>query len=132
MIVSVILLNMVFGTIIDTFAQLREAKRQVDVDINNFCFICNLQRYLLDKDTEQGFDYHCKEDHDTWSYLYYIVYLRSKDSTDYNGVESSLYSMFLNGEISWFPKDTCLVLEKKKDKTDAEQVSPEEIALNLL
>lgn len=131
LIVIIILLNIIFGIIIDTFAQLRDAKRQVEDNINNFCFICNLQRYLLDKDTEQGFDYHCKEDHDTWSYLYYIVYLRSKDSTDYNGVESSLYAMFENGEISWFPKDTCLVLEKKKGKTE-EEVTPEEIALNSL
>lgn len=131
LIVNITLLNIIFGIIIDTFAQLRDKKRQVEHDIKNFCFICNLQRYVLDKDTEEGFDYHCAVDHDTWQYLNYIVYLKSKDATDYNGVESSLYAMFEAREISWFPKDTCLALEKKKGKKEEED-TPEELALQLL
>ena len=43
-IVITILLNIIFGIIIDTFAQLRDEKSQRDKDQNNICFICDGER----------------------------------------------------------------------------------------
>ena len=43
-IVITILLNIIFGIIIDTFAQLIGAKEEMLVDIKNVCFICNIDR----------------------------------------------------------------------------------------
>ena len=39
--VKVILLNILFGIIIDTFAYLREKKRTMDFDKTNYCYICH-------------------------------------------------------------------------------------------
>jgi len=42
--VKIILLNVLFGQIIDTFAQLRDIKSKEDDDRENKCFICNYER----------------------------------------------------------------------------------------
>lgn len=46
-IITFTLLNIIFGIIIDTFAELRDAKKKIDEDINNKCFICSLDRYTV-------------------------------------------------------------------------------------
>lgn len=65
-IVKVILLNILFGIIIDTFAQLREKKRMIDQDKKNKCFICNFDRFTFDKNSEGGFERHIAKDHNLW------------------------------------------------------------------
>jgi inositol 1,4,5-triphosphate receptor type 3 len=47
LVVSVICLNVIFGIIIDTFAQLREASSNIEEDKKNICFICGLSRYIV-------------------------------------------------------------------------------------
>jgi hypothetical protein len=47
LVVSVICLNVIFGIIIDTFAQLREASGNIEEDKKNICFICGLSRYIV-------------------------------------------------------------------------------------
>lgn len=41
------MINILFGIIIDTFAQLRDNKKEIDEDMKNICFICNLDRYTV-------------------------------------------------------------------------------------
>lgn len=76
LIITTIILNVVFGIIIDSFAQLREQSAFVSDDIKNLCFMCNLDRYTLDRDTEDGFDDHTERDHNIWNYVYFIVHLK--------------------------------------------------------
>jgi hypothetical protein len=44
LVVITILLNIIFGIIIDTFAQLRSLKDETESDMKNICFICNHER----------------------------------------------------------------------------------------
>lgn len=44
LLVITILLNVIFGIIIDTFAQLREKADNIKFDRQNICFICGLSR----------------------------------------------------------------------------------------
>lgn len=39
-VVIIIVLNLIFGVIIDTFADLRSEKQQKETDLKNTCFIC--------------------------------------------------------------------------------------------
>jgi len=50
-----------------------------------------MDRALIDKDTEEGFEHHVTEDHDTWNYIYFIIHLEVKDENDLNGLESMIY-----------------------------------------
>merc|ERR1712054_726444 len=79
--VIIVLLNIVFGIIIDTFASLREMTASKIEDMKNVCFICNIDRYELDKNGTP-FDIHIKKEHNQWQYLNYLVYLKTKDETE--------------------------------------------------
>ena len=54
--------------------------------MQNKCYICNLDR--PDDDSSGEFERHIQFDHNLWNYVYYMVYLDTKDSSDYDGVES--------------------------------------------
>lgn len=45
--INIIFLNIIFGIIIDTFAELRDEKNRMDEDMKNKCYICNLDRYTV-------------------------------------------------------------------------------------
>ena len=46
--IIIIVLNLIFGVIIDTFADLRNEKQKKDDIIRNTCFICGLERRQFD------------------------------------------------------------------------------------
>lgn len=98
-----VLLNIIFGIIIDTFAQLRDKKTEMEEDMKNVCFICNIERQIFERDTEEGFEFHCLMDHDIWQYLNFIIHLKSINQTDLNGTESNILNLFEHDDISWFP-----------------------------
>ena len=47
MIVVIILLNIVFGIIIDSFADLRDKRNAMLEDMLNKCYVCNIERYSV-------------------------------------------------------------------------------------
>ena len=47
-VVIIIVLNLIFGVIIDTFADLRSEKQQKEEIIKNSCFICGKTTFLND------------------------------------------------------------------------------------
>jgi len=47
--ITTILMNIIFGVIIDTFAELRSKKEQIDLDMSGRCFICGLDRFIFDE-----------------------------------------------------------------------------------
>jgi len=46
--IGVVLLNIVFGIILDTFGALRDETQTREDHLNNYCFICNLSNGVLD------------------------------------------------------------------------------------
>ncbi len=60
--------------------------------MRNICFICSIDRNTFDKYSD-GFERHIARDHNLWQYVFYIVHLQSKDSTDYTGIESYVQEM---------------------------------------
>ena len=38
-----------------------------------------------------------------WNYLFYIAYIKSKDSTEFTGIESYVSEKVAQEDISWFP-----------------------------
>lgn len=71
----VIVLNLILGIIIDTFADLRKEKQEKDELRRNTCFICGLERKAFDS-KGLNFERHCRVDHHLWSYLNFVVLLR--------------------------------------------------------
>ncbi|KAI3370185.1 hypothetical protein L3Q82_024963 [Scortum barcoo] len=90
--VIIIVLNLIFGVIIDTFADLRSEKQKKEEVLKTTCFICGLERDKFDNKTVT-FEEHIKEEHNMWHYLFFIVLVKVKDSTEYTGPESYVAEM---------------------------------------
>lgn len=91
--VTTILMNIIFGIIIDTFAELREKKELIDEMITGRCFICGIERFVFDQLSQEGngFADHIQNDHNMWKYLYFLVYLKERDYQDMSGGESFVF-----------------------------------------
>uniref|UniRef100_A0A8C2WA28 Inositol 1,4,5-trisphosphate receptor n=1 Tax=Cyclopterus lumpus TaxID=8103 RepID=A0A8C2WA28_CYCLU len=111
-IVIIIVLNLIFGVIIDTFADLRSEKQKKEEVLKTTCFICGLERDKFDNKTV-SFEEHIKLEHNIWNYLYFIVLVREKNQTDYTGPESYVAQMIKNNNLDWFPRMQAMSLVVK-------------------
>uniref|UniRef100_A0A8C7C2W8 Inositol 1,4,5-trisphosphate receptor n=1 Tax=Oncorhynchus kisutch TaxID=8019 RepID=A0A8C7C2W8_ONCKI len=100
--VIIIVLNLIFGVIIDTFADLRSEKQKKEEVLKTTCFICGLERDKFDNKTVT-FEEHIKVEHNMWHYLFFIVLVKVKDSTEYTGPESYVAEM-IRHNLDWFPR----------------------------
>ena len=108
--VIVVLMGVVQGIIIDTFARLREGQEFCNRDMENKCFICGLSRDYIEKKYNKGFTHHIKQDHNEWNYILFLAYLESKEVTEYTGFESYVRDQVTDGELAWIPNNSALCL----------------------
>jgi len=121
LVIIIIIQNLIFGVIIDTFADLRAEKNRKDNMLKNTCFICGLQRSEFEN-KEVTFEFHISREHNLWHYLYFIVHLNTKDTTEFTGPESYVYKMTSSKppDLEWFPRLRCMSLHSADD-TEPEQ-----------
>ncbi|CAJ0565469.1 unnamed protein product, partial [Mesorhabditis spiculigera] len=120
----VIVLNLIFGVIIDTFGDLRTEKNEKEDILKNSCFICGLERGKFDN-RSVSFEDHREKEHNLWHYLYFIVWLKIKDETEFTGPESYVHECIINRDLDWFPRMQAISL--KEEDQDADQ--PDQMAL---
>lgn len=116
-IVIIILLNVIFGIIIDTFAAMREVTETKMADMKSVCFMCGYDRPTLDR-SGSGFEQHINKEHNMWKYLYYVVYLRGKDETEYTGLETFVAEMIEEEDMGFYPTDKALCLDNDEEEAD--------------
>merc|ERR1719348_501251 len=102
-VVIIIVLNLIFGVIIDTFADLRTEKNNKEEVIKNTCFICGLKRKAFDN-KNVTFEEHIRAEHNMWHYLFFIVLVKVKDPTEFTGPESYVHQMVKDKCLDWFPR----------------------------
>uniref|UniRef100_H2YYU6 Inositol 1,4,5-trisphosphate receptor n=1 Tax=Ciona savignyi TaxID=51511 RepID=H2YYU6_CIOSA len=120
-ILIIIVLNLIFGVIIDTFADLRSEKQQKDDVLRNTCFICGLERKSFDNKTV-SFETHVKEEHNMWHYLYFVVLVKVKDPTEFTGPESYVYNQVKERLLEWFPRMQAMSLAADDDAVENNDV----------
>jgi hypothetical protein len=55
----------------------------------------------------------------SWDYAFFRLYLESKDSIDYSGLESYCSNLILQQKINWFPIKKAVIIEgRNKEKKD--------------
>ncbi len=113
-VVIVVLLNVIFGIIIDTFSSMRVDKLERIKDTNEVCFICGINKQVFDRasDEPEGFKTHIKVDHNMWNYLYFIFMLWEQDRDDDDGLEQYVRRAIEAKEITWFPIRKAMRLEQ--------------------
>jgi hypothetical protein len=118
-IVCIILLNVIFGIIIDSFGELRTHRQMIRGKMDNECFICGIDRFTLDT-KGGGFDKHRDTEHHNWNYLFMLCMLIEKDPNDYNGWESHIAKHMSPANSSFMPRAQALSLQEATEREEAE------------
>jgi hypothetical protein len=118
-VIIIVLLNVIFGIIIDTFSELRSDSLRRKQDTQNRCFICRIDRFTFDT-KGNGFETHIKQDHNMWNYLNMIVHVREKDLTEHNGWEGYIAQMMQVKDLSFFPRNQAISLSRMKAREQEE------------
>ena len=128
-IVTIVLLNCVFGIMVDTFAKLREQEEAQNDALNNYCFICCTNR--VEFATSREFTEHCNEEHNLLHYVFLVQYVTSLPAMERGGFENYVLRCLKNGVESWMPIGECsrLQLEDGEDGSSDEDDNDEPIAL---
>ncbi|XP_068133693.1 inositol 1,4,5-trisphosphate-gated calcium channel ITPR2 isoform X1 [Hyperolius riggenbachi] len=120
-IVIIIVLNLIFGVIIDTFADLRSEKQKKEEILKTTCFICGLERDKFDNKTV-SFEEHIMSEHCMWHYLYFIVLVKVKDPTEYTGPESFVAKMIAEKNLDWFPRMRAMSLVSSEGENEQNEI----------
>ena len=105
LIVTIIMLNMLLGIIIDSFAMLRREQEKMQDNQQNSCWVCCFDRRTIEEESELGFDHHINVEHSIWQYLYFYVYVHEKRDSgeELSGMESFFEQDVNEHDTSFMP-----------------------------
>ena len=107
LLVGILLIEIISGIIIDTFAELRQKNDEIQEDAKTYCFVCDKTRDELEKMYgANGFDYHINQHHNLWDYLFFIAYLETKQENENNILDTSeryVIEKIDKEDHSWMP-----------------------------
>ena len=97
--------NITFGLIVDSFGALRDETYSYENDKENVCFICQLTRDgCLLKNID--FDYHVSNEHNIWNYVDFLCYLHLYDSNNFSRIEGFVWDKLIEKDYGWLPINT--------------------------
>lgn len=117
--IIIIMMNIVQGLTVDTFALLRKEHEVNSKDRENKCFICGLEKETIERATSRPFKFHTELDHNEWKYVHFVGYLQDKETTEYTGIESYVVEKVDNKDVSWFPQQEALSIKSQENDKDA-------------
>ena len=100
--VILLLLNMINGVIVSTFSQIREMSQQKEDDINNKCFICNIERKIFEK-KKKDFLKHQEEEHNLTHYIMFFIYVLRISEKDLDADQTFIVDCLNNKDNRCFP-----------------------------
>jgi hypothetical protein len=112
-IVTICIVNMVFGIMLDTFAALREQHDESSDLLSNYCFVCCLHR--AEFPSLKQFVRHQDTEHNLLDYVYFITYVECAKETDRNGYQDYVHAMIEDGDVQWMPINKSISLGKTTD-----------------
>ena len=113
------MIDLVFGIIIGSFDELRHRNQKYNIDMENYCLICNSNRHLLEK-MRINFDKHINKYHNCWDYVEYMISLKLKDTEELNELNQSIREKIERNDISFLPtyKDNPIKFNNLNDFED--------------
>lgn len=125
--IIVIMLNIIFGIIIDTFSDLRGRKEEKESDKRSTCLICGLGRQVFE-DHNVDFRDHEEDCHNRDDYVYFYCQTMDKDAGERSGYERYVYLQINSQEVAWFPNGKSLDIDQK----DEEKEDPSALKMDAL
>jgi inositol 1,4,5-triphosphate receptor type 1 len=104
-VINIIGLNIITAILVDRFSELRAKKDAAYNDQKSVCFICGIPNDTFEKEgvKGKGFRDHYKNDHNVYSYIYYVLYIKSKSTQDHNAIEKYVYDMVNKKSVKFYP-----------------------------
>lgn len=118
--VILLLLNMINGVIVSTFSQIRESGQQKTDDINNKCFICNIERKIFEK-KKIDFIKHQEEEHNLIHYIMFFIYLKRICEKDLDADQSFIVQCLKEHDNRCFPLKQSKSIGIVEDESDEEE-----------
>ena len=100
--IEAVMLKIVYGIILDSFGELRQAHYLIEQDMANNCFICNIEKDECEKNNI-SFQEHCNEVHNVWDYAFYMITLRMQDPTSLNSLNTKNRKRIMEKGVDWLP-----------------------------
>jgi len=96
----------------------------LDAILQSTCLVCMATKPSLEK-AGGNFSEHISDFHLFWKYLYFLIYLNSKNKENFNGIEGTVYDQFTHGKSEWVPN------EGREEENSPADEKPSEISLGL-
>jgi len=128
--ITVLMLSMVSGIIIDQFGSIRDANNERRDLLQNFDFISGCQVEDLKKaarrlNIAKGYEDHSSSRQNMWDYSSFIYYVQNKRQMDLTGPESYIKHCLQRKDNRWVPAARCMLLERAeqqdKEEDDGDQ-----------
>ena len=87
LLIVIIMIDMVFGIIIESFQELCNEDQKHENDKKSHCFICHVNRATVEKN-RHNFNEHREKTHNLWNYVNYMISLKFADLHDLNAINS--------------------------------------------
>jgi hypothetical protein len=116
--IVVIMVAIITGIIIDTFADLRTERNAIEDDIMNKCFVCSMNREVFER-ARLKFRDHINIDHNKWNYLFYSMYISDKPSTELSGIERRIKKLMEIQSTKYFPIGKAMKLPQVIEENEA-------------
>jgi inositol 1,4,5-triphosphate receptor type 1 len=100
--IVILLLELVFGIIVETFRELRIEANHHEQDKKEVCFVCGIEIAEL-QHQKKSFVEHLDKTHNLWNYVNYMIRLKFSDPQDLNAVNSYVLDLMDKKNITWFP-----------------------------
>ena len=114
-IIEAMMLKIVYGIILDSFGELRQAHYLIEKDIANNCFICNIEKDECEKNNI-SFEEHCNQVHNVWDYAFYMITLRMKEASTLNSSNARNRKKIIEESVDWLPDASLDKLEDNNQK----------------
>lgn len=117
------MLNLIFGIIIDSYAELRDEQHIRYQNRQTICFVCGVDKSDFDK-KRKDFYYHINKQHNQFKYIFFVNHLHHMNSEDLTTVETEIWQKYKDQNTDWIPFGATLSLgEVTTEKTEFETLS---------
>jgi hypothetical protein len=118
-IIIVVLLKVIFGIIIDTFAELRDMREQQIKNLEQTCFVCGKSKFDFEL-RRLSWAKHINEEHNAHAYAAFFIYIMLKKE-DLSGIEKYLKNQVDTKEITFFPKTSIRLAKFETAKAEIKE-----------
>ncbi|GMH85943.1 hypothetical protein TL16_g10388 [Triparma laevis f. inornata] len=127
-VLGVLLFDVVTGIILDTFGELREEVNDRADKMENETYISGITREKIEELEGNAVDFtQVNQQHqDKWNYLYFLIYLNNKETSEMNGAEAFVHKAVGEEDTCWLPQKTCWAMQQSGASVD-DELSPEEL-----